>query len=110
MKPTTPLGTPPSKTPQPSYQERISQELQDVIDRIPENEEEDLRAMLQEALSPWGEWIRTESKDEMAWEIVEKLMYLEFLPPTRPWEPPLKASEDQSPLTTVEQWLLNLTP
>lgn len=95
-------------SPQMAYLEALGNQLQSVIDQIPEKQEPELRGMLQRILSPL-EIVPTYQKIMFLGNgIVEAMNDLGHLPvPSKPGPlpQPINLEPDQSPLMWLEEWL-----
>ena len=96
-------------SPQMAYLEALGNQLQSVIDQIPEKQEPELREIIKELLNRW-EIFPLPDQEEMflgGWivDVMHKTGILSTPSKPGPLPQPINLEDDQSPMMWLEEWL-----
>lgn len=102
-------------SPRMAYLEALGNQLQSVIDQIPENQERELREILNELLNRWEIYPSPDQEKMFLGSWMVDMMYeAEFIrtpnDPIKVMPQPIKREDNQSPLMWLEEWLYENLP
>ena len=112
MKPSLPSNT-ERRSPRQAYLEALGNQVQSVIDQIPDSQEPEMREIVQRQLSQWEIVPTYQNKTFLGNGIVEAMHDLGYLPLPNNLEKlqqQIKLEPDQSPLMWLEEWLQENLP